>query len=150
MKEYIIQALFEANAKLERQTPETKKEPVYLDITDVSPKDLAKFMKYEKVPEDAHFWGKPNGDDSLDYPVLYFEIDVPTTDRDKLTYKRRVFQSLAFSIVSHDLLLVGYKRKGFNSGLLKEFDDTTVYDMYIQEEFDRLVKYYSLFFEIAG
>jgi len=38
----------------------------------------------------------------------------------------------------------GYKRTGYNSGLLKQFDDTTVYDMYISKDFDRLVKYYSL------
>ena len=38
------------------------------------------------------------------------------------------------------------QRVGFNSGLLREFADTTVYEMCINREFDRLVKLYSLSF----
>lgn len=46
------------------------------------------------------------------------------------------------------MIVNGDKRQGFNSGLLKQFDDTTVYDMYMNDEWDRLVKYYSLPFTI--
>lgn len=51
---------------------------------------------------------------------------------------------IAFPLVSQLLRDNGYTRVGYNTGLLKEFDDTTVYDMYVDDDFDRLVKYYSL------
>jgi hypothetical protein len=35
----------------------------------------------------------------------------------------------------------------FSVTLLREFKDTTIYDMYVNGEFDRLVKYYSLRFK---
>ena len=37
--------------------------------------------------------------------------------------------------------------KNFKFNLLKEFDNTTVYDMYINNEIDRLIRYYSLPFK---
>lgn len=146
MKDLIIEALNDVIVGLEARVPQTKKEGVYVNIDDVSPLDISKFMMEKNIPSDAHFAGKPNGYDSFDAVCLYYEIDVPTTKFEKTQYKRRLFNNIAFKKVYNSLILNGYKRVGFNSGLLKEFNDTTVYDMYITKDFNRLVKYYSLYF----
>jgi len=53
---------------------------------------------------------------------------------------------VAWAFIYDALIKNGYKRVGFNSGRLKEFNDTTVYEMYSSKDFDRLIKYYSLSF----
>lgn len=144
MKDFIIKALSEAILKLEEQTPQTKKQTKYIDIEDIKPIDINNFIKENNIPENCYFGGKPNSYDSFDCVCLCYEIDIPTTDKDKLEYKRRVFNTIAFKRVYDLLTNNGYKRVGYNTGLLKEFNNTTVYDMFINKEFDKLVKYYSL------
>ena len=146
MKELIIQTLNEAFVTLERRTPQTKSEAVYVNIEDVSPFDIVEFMKDNNIPDTASFSGKPNSYDAFDEVCLSYDIQVPTNDKEKLKYKRHMFNTIAFKSLQEVLTKNGYKIVGFSSGLLKEFDDTTVYDMYMNKEFDRLVKYYSLRF----
>jgi len=145
MKTLIIKALDRAWVQLEKQVPLTKKEIKNIIITNISPLDIPSFMKENNIPENAYF-NANNIEMFTNDIVLEWDIDVPTTDEDKLKYKRKRFTSIAWYIVYNILTENGYKRKGFNSGLLKEFDDTTVYDMYQNKQFDRLVKYYSLSF----
>jgi hypothetical protein len=144
MKELIVQALSAAIVLLESRIPQTKKKTIYVNIDDVKPSDILSFMKDNDIPDTAEFGGKPNGYDAFDEVCLVYDIDIPTTDKDKLKAKKDRFTNIAFRAV-YDLLIVnGYKRVGYRSGLLKPFDNTTVYDMYINKEFDRLVEYYSL------
>lgn len=145
MKELIIIALNDAFAALQKQTPQTKKKTMQSpSIAGIKAIDIASFMKENNIPDDACVDGKNNGYDAWDDIMLSWEIEVPTTEKDKLEYQRRVFSNIAFKRMYDLLTKNGYKRTGYNSGLLKEFDGTTVYDMYINKEFDRLVKYYSL------
>ena len=60
--------------------------------------------------------------------------------------RRKRFTGLAFKNVYDLLTANGYKRKGFNSSLFRNFADTTVYDMTIIKDYDRLVRYYSMSF----
>jgi len=144
MKTLIIKALNDAIGKLDRQTPITKKIIKSVSIIDVNPLDIPKFMKDNDIPDDAYFSGRDNGYDAWDDILLSWVIDVPTTDDDKLKFRIKRFTTIAFKYVYDVLTSNGYKRVGYNSGLLKDFDDTTVYDMFINKDFDRLVKYYSL------
>jgi hypothetical protein len=144
MKDLIVQALDAAIVLLENGTPQTKKKTIYVGIEDVKPTDILSFMKDNDIPINAEFGGKPNGDDGFDEVCLVYDVDIPTTDKDKLKHKRSRFSTTAFRLVYELLTVNGYKRVGYNSGLLKPFDNTTVYDMYINKEFDRLVEYYSL------
>jgi intergrase/recombinase len=105
---------------------------------------LCHLWKKITSPNNAYFSGRDNGYDAWDDIVLAWEIDIPTTEKDKLSFKRKRFTNIAWKFVYDLLIKNGYKRVGYNTSLLKEFDDTTVYDMYINEDFDRLVKYYSL------
>jgi hypothetical protein len=144
MKELIIQALDYAITLLESRIPQTKKKTIYVGIEDVKPTDILSFMKDNDIPDTAEFGGKPNDYDSFNEICLVYDVDIPTTDKDKLKSKKDRFTNIAFRAVHDSLILCGYKRVCYRSGLLKPFDNTTVYDMYINKEFDRLVEYYSL------
>lgn len=148
MKELIIEALTEAIILVEKQIPETKKSSRSISILDVKPIDLLSYMKDNNVPDDAEFDGKDNGDDGWNDILLSWYINVPTTDKDKLKYKKTRFNNIAWKKVYELLINNGYKRVPYNTGLLKEFDNITVYDMFINNEFDRLVTYYSLAFNL--
>jgi hypothetical protein len=98
-------------------------------------------MKSNNVPDNAYF-----DTDYNDSVVLSWTIDIATSDADKAKFKKDRFDSIAYKFVYDALTGNGYKRVGFNSGLLKDFADTTILDMYLNKDFDRLVKYYSLYF----
>lgn len=144
MKELLIQALDAAFETLGRRTPQTKKKTESVSIIDVSPVNMASFMLENNIPNDAYFGGSDNGYDAWDDILLCWDIDIPTTDKDKLDFCVRAFTTIAFTSVSETLTSNGYKRVGYSTSLLKPFDDTTVYAMYIAKDYDRLVKYYSL------
>lgn len=146
MKELIIKALSEAIIVLDKQVPQTKKQTKSISIIDVNPLDIPSFMKSNNIPENAYFDGRDNGYDAWDDILLSWDIDVHTTDEEKLTYKRKRFSDIAFRYVNDSLTDNGYKRIGFNSRLLKQFKNTSVYDMFINKDFDRLVEHYSLYF----
>ncbi len=147
MKELIIQALNAAILLLEKRIPLTKIRVEYIDISDVNPLDLIKFMKTNNIPDNAYFSGRDNGDDGYSDICLCWDINILTTDNEQLKFKRDKFSNIAFTFVYDSLTKNGYKRVGFNTGLLKEFNDTTVYDMFVNKDFDRLVKYYLLSFK---
>jgi hypothetical protein len=147
MENLIKQALNDAIVKLDKITPTTKKVVKSLSIVDVSPLDIVSFMKKNDIPDDAYFDGRDNGYDGFDDILLSWEVKVPTTDKDKTDFRRKRFTTLAFARVREILLENGYKRVRYNSGLLREFKDTCVYDMFVNNQFDRLVKYYSLPFK---
>lgn len=146
MKDLIIKALNDAYAKFDKTIPLTKKEDKFISIVGVNPFNIVQFMKNNNVPNDAVFGGTDNGYDGWNDTGLCWDIDIPTTDKDKIEFKRNKFSTKAFKFIFDILTTNGYKRVGFNSGLLKQFDDTTVYDMYINNDYDRLVAYYSLSF----
>lgn len=142
MREIIIATLEDLMKKVLSSTPQTKKQPKYLDILDVEPIKLIEFMRDNDIPSDAYFSGIDNGYDGWSHIVIEWLIDVPTTDKDKLQYQKNTFNSS--SSVAKALVHNGYKRKPLYSNEFKEFANTTVYDMYVSGDFDKLVKYYSL------
>lgn len=144
MKELIIKALNDAFAEFKNRIPQTRTDVKYVDIENVSPLEIVRFMVDNNIPMDAEFGGRPNGYDAFEAVCLCYNVKIPTTEKEKLNYCKANFASCAFRHVYNMLTSVGYKRVGFSTRLLNEFDDTTVYEMYINNEFDRLVKYYSL------
>lgn len=144
MRNLIKKALDDAFILLEKRTPQTKKEIKYVNIEDVKPSEFTQFMKDNNIPDDAYFGGEPNGYDSIDNVCLCYDVDIPTTEKDKFKFCRQSFTSIAWEFVYDLLIKNGYKRVGYNTASLKQFNDTTVYDMYIDNDYDMLVKYYSL------
>jgi len=147
MIDLIIKALDKAMVTLNKKIPLTKKDTVIIDLDElnISPIDLGAYMVDNDIPADACFVTLGvDGAFGSDTTAICYDVDIPVNDNDIIKFKRRMFTSIAFMSVYNTLMANGYKRVGFNSGLLKEFNNTTVYDMYIDNDFDRLVKYYSL------
>jgi len=144
MKNLIKDALDAAIIQVESRIPTTKKKYHYISVMDISPLKVTEFMKDNNIPDDAEFDGRANGYDAWDDFGLSWTTDVPMTANDTLTAKKKRFNNAAFKFVYDKLTSNGYKRVGYNTGLLKEFDDTTAFDMYMDNDFDRLVRYYSL------
>lgn len=144
MKELLLKALSDAIVKLDKYTPLTKKELRSVSIVDVKPIELLQFIEDNNIPKDCCFDGADNGYDAWDDILLSWEVDVVTDKEDRLKFRRKRFTTIAFRMVYDLLTTNGYKRVSYNTGLLKPFDNTTVYDMYINKEFDRLIDYYSL------
>lgn len=150
MKELITKALNEASELLDKQIPHTKKERRSISIEDVSPLELNRFMLDNNIPSNASF--SVEGDSEAffvtSYACLEWDIRIPVTEKDRLEFKRRRFERIAWKAVYNILIAAGYKRRGFNSGLLKGFKDTNLYSLFVNGEYDRLVDYYSLMFKL--
>lgn len=122
METLLMQALSDAFDLLEKQVPQTKKKSKSISIRDVNPLELTSFMKKNGVPKNATFGGTDNGYDGWSDIVLEWYVDVPTTQKDKLDFRRNRFTTIAFKKVYDLLTANGYNRVGFNTGLLKQFD----------------------------
>ena len=162
MRNLISKALNDAFTTLENQVPQTKKKTETISIQDVKPSQLMSFMKSNDIPKDAYFTGADYGYDGWNDIVLAWEVDVPTSEKEKLEYKNYRFHDIAFKKVYDLLTTNGYKRisdrnqgritykqrskySGISSIIL--FDNKSVYEMYIDKELDKLVEYYSMYFQ---
>jgi len=145
MKDLILPILHDIHSKLEKNVPQTKKETVYVNIESVKPQDIMKFMADNNIPDYAEFGGKPNDDDAYDEVCLCYDIDVPTNEKERLHARKGVFDR-AFFKINESLSANGYKRVPANSNFFTKFKNLTVYEMYISNDFDRIVEYYSHFF----
>lgn len=162
MRNLISKALNDAFMTLEKQVPQTKKKTETISIQDVKPSQLMSFMKSNNIPNDAYFTGNDNGYDGWNDIVLAWEIDVPTSEKEKSEYKNYRFHDIAFKKVYDLLTTNGYKRisernhgritykqrskySGISSIIL--FDNKSVYEMYIDKDLDKLVEYYSMYFQ---
>lgn len=153
----MLQALHNAYLALQERTPKTIKVQEEIDIEDVKPLDIAKFMKDNNIPDDARFGSKENGD-----VCLYYYVVKPNTDKDKLNFNRRNFSTIAHQRLYHILLANGYKKIPYSLDAHKELrdskiveltlitklrpDETTIYDLYMSKDFDKILKHYSLTF----
>ena len=160
MRNLISKSLNDAFKTLENQVPQTKKKTETISIQDVEPSQLMSFMKSNDIPNDAYFTGTDNGYDGWDDIVLAWEVDVPTSEKEKLEYKNYRFHDIAFKKVYDLLTTNGYKRiSERNQGRITYkkrsntissiilFDNKSVYEMYIDKDLDRLVEYYSMYFQ---
>ena len=140
MKDLIISALDEAYKKVLGQVPETKSRTEFVSIEDVDPLDLNNFMRANGIPSGCYFSADEDSEAGLSWSV-----EVPTTEKEKLSFiKNRFNNNAAWHFVFLSLTGNGYKKVGYDTNYLKQFKGTTVYDMYINKELDRLVEYYSL------
>ena len=160
MKNLISKALNNAFTTLEKQLPQTKKKTKTISIQDVKPSQLMSFMKSNDIPNDAYFTGIDNGYDGWNDVVLAWEVDEPTSEKEKSEYKNYRFHDIAFKKVYDLLTTNGYKRisdrnqgritykKRSNSiSSIIMFDNKSVYEMYMDKDLDKLVEYYSMRFQ---
>ena len=147
----VIPVLQDVLNKSWAKAPQTKRVAQYSGSIDcMTFEQLSQYVKENNIPAQAFITIQKDegfiGDD--EYTVFVWEITVETTAEEKEDGIKRWFNTTeSFKPVYEALTKIGYKRVGVNSINFKEFKNTTVYDMYINKEFDRLYKYYSLFFE---
>jgi hypothetical protein len=156
MKDLIIQALDEAYSILETNIPQTKKVScrIDFDIVGKTTYDIITFMKDNNIPENAKIYNEIINDNYIESYLAYI-IDIPTTEKDIIIYKRNNFDIIAFKNVYQLLTKNGYKRIKYKSSyeyfnLSYEFSKkgNQIYDLYlINKDFDKLAEYYSLNFE---
>ena len=160
MRNLISKALNNAFTTLENQIPQTKKKTETISIQDVKPSQLMSFMKSNDIPNDAYFTGTDNGYDGWNDIVLAWEVDVPTSEKEKSEYKNYRFHDIAFKKV-YDLLTtngykiiserdrdrVTYKKISNSLSSIIMFDNKSVYEMYMDKDLDKLVEYYSMYFQ---
>ena len=160
MKNLISKALNDAFITLENQVPQTKKKTETISIQDVKPSQLMSFMKSNDIPNDAYFAGTGSGYDGWNDLVLAWGVVVPTSNKEKSEYKNYRFHDIAFKKV-YDLLTtngykrisernqsrITYKKISNNISSIIMFDDKSVYEMYIDKDLDKLVEYYSMYFQ---
>lgn len=154
----IKKALDEAFVLLQKQVPQTKKETKSIEIDDVKPIDLIEFMKDNNIPDTAYFDSSESHFNSS-ILMLSWQIDIPTTEKEKLEYKNRRFHDIAFSCVYKSLTSNGYKRvSGYDHKRITYkkidsirniilFDQKSIYDIYMDKGFDKLIEYYSMYFQ---
>ena len=158
MKNLISKALNDAFTTLENRVPQRKKKTETISIQDVEPSQLMSFMKSNDIPNDAYFTGTDNGYDGWNDIVLAWKVDVPTSEKEKLEYKNYRFHDIAFKKVYDLLTTNGYKRiSDLNRGRITYkkraissiimFDNKSIYEMYIDKDLDKLVEYYSMYFQ---
>ena len=160
MKNLISKALNNAFTTLENQLPQTKKKTKTISIQDVNPSQLMSFMKSNDIPNDAYFTGTDNGYDGWNDVVLAWEVDEPTSEKEKSEYKNYRFHDIAFKKV-YDLLTtngfkrisdrnqgrITYKKRSNSISSIIMFDNKSVYEMYMDKDLDKLVEYYSMYFQ---
>jgi len=149
----ITQALNNAFEKLEKQVPQTKKKIENIKIEDIKPSQLSSFIAENDIPDDCCF-----DLDKYGNQLLSWEVEVPTTDIDKLEFKNNRFNNIAFKSVYDLLTANGYgriskidrnrtgSRKLNYVSYITTFDGMTIYEMYIGKNFDLLLEYYSMYF----
>lgn len=148
MTELIKEALDKAYDLTVKATPTTKKVIKSISIIDIKPSELQTFIKDNNIPDNAWFDVKDNGYDAWECNdiLLSWDVEIPITQKDKLEFCRKYFDHISFRKVYEVFISNGYRRRGSNTTSLKEFKDTTRYDMYINMEWERLVKYFSLYY----
>jgi hypothetical protein len=84
-----------------------------------------------------------NNDNEL---IISFEIEEIKTEAEKIKEFIYYFNKRVYRFIYNEMIENGYKRVGFNSALLKPFDNINLYELYIHNDFETLEKYYSLYF----
>jgi hypothetical protein len=140
MEKLIVEALNFAFEELQKQIPETRTETRYTYIGDVGPLMLLEFIKFNDIPNDC-FFSIVKG-----YISLEWEVNIPLTTTEKVRYRIDRYYKLASAEVYAILTTNGFKKVEPNSYSLRKFDDDNIYDMYINNDYSRVIEYFSLFY----
>lgn len=141
MKEQVIEALTTLLKKIKLSTPLVESYTRSLSLEDVIPCNLSKFMKENNIPDDSWFFS----DDEDEYICWTAEKEATPEYMEKDT--RRRFRNKAFPNIYKLYISNGYKRVGFNSGLLRQFPTTNLYDLFTNCDYENLMKFINLHFK---
>lgn len=141
MKEIIQEALREANKMLIRKFPVNKTINESCIITGMTLEQVTAYCP--NAPATAYLTTREDENEVL----LMWEKKIPVTGTDLAKFKQKRFPSIAWQYVYNALTAAGYKRVGFCSSLLKPFDGISLYDKFLEDDFDFFVRFYSFRFK---
>jgi len=84
---------------------------------------------------------------SYAYITLSFKVEVQKSIEEIETQKRKFFERKAWYSLYTTFSKMNIKRIHGNHETWKSFKDTTIYDLYLNKDFEKLYSYYSLFFQ---
>jgi len=102
--------------------------------------------EYNIEPEKI-FIGADKGYDDSFLLSVYFDTIVSKTKNEIENEMKSIIERKSYRIIYDNMIKNGFKRVGFNSKLLKNFNDTNVYEMIKNNELNKLVSYYSFWFD---
>jgi hypothetical protein len=141
MKDLIIDDLNKAFEDVSKREY-TKNEKVSFCVEGIDPYALVNFLTENNIPKDCYF----SQDDDGRVTIAY-DKKVNMNDVEILAVKKRLFENFAWSEIYKSLIANGYVRISVSSDAFKDFKDKSIYEMYIDKDFDSLVKYYSMRFK---
>lgn len=146
MKNILIEVLKESHDKLLKQIPKTIRKELKEELyNNCSPYEIIKYCEKNNIAIKESYIGSCDFTNEL---YIYYEVDMPISDKEILKYKQKRFHNIIFPILYKRLTESGlYKRVGFNSSKLDKFRDINIYDLYINNEYDLIEEYYFLYFE---
>jgi len=145
LKEIIINKVIPETLSLKIGT--TKRDVKNIEIEDSQnlnslTQTIEKISKEYNIEMDKIFIGVVNDYDGGTF-CASFDVVVEKTPKEIKKELISLIERKTWKIVYDNMLSNGFKRTGFNSSLLKAFDNTTVYEMVKNNEVDKLVSYYS-------
>lgn len=149
MKNLIILALDKAYERSKKDAPEIKYDVTKSDnINGMSVGQLLSFIKENNIDSEALVCADTESSDVFVSVRLNLYNKIPLTEQEREYAVRGNFDRYAaMGAVRIMLETNGYKSKDVDRNKLKAFNDMSVYDMYMAENFDILVDFYSLFFD---
>lgn len=149
MKNLIILALEEAHQRAIRDTPKIKYDVTKSDnINGMSVNQLLSFIKEKNIDPEALVSVDTESSDVFVSVHLNLYNKTPLTAEEKEDAVRGIFNRYAAKdAVGKMLLNNGYREKNADRIKLTLYRGMSLYDMYVAEEFDFLVDYFSLFFD---
>lgn len=76
-----------------------------------------------------------------------FDGIVKKSEKEMQTELKERIQKCAYQLIYKEMIAAGFNRVGFNSSYLRKFEDTSVAEMIQSKDYERLIDYYSLYFD---
>jgi len=137
----IKSALDEAFVKVNNLIPKTKTIEKENLVSGMTVQEIYNYCKNNNLPLSSEIYTNDDGD-------MYISqtLTVPMTDKDIADVKRKKFETLAWKLVFDSLTANGYKRKPLSSSFFKKFDGISLYERYVNGDFENLIEFYSAHF----
>lgn len=149
MKNLIILALDEAYERSKKDAPEIKYNVTKSDnINGMPVNQLLSFIKENNIDPEALVSVDTESSNVFVSVHLNLYNKIPLTAEEKEDAVRGIFNRYAAKDAVRKMLLKnGYREKNADRTKLTSYRGMSLYDMYVAEEFDFLVDYFSLFFD---
>lgn len=149
MKNLIILALENAYERSNKEAPQIKYDVTKSNnINGMSVRQLLSFIKENNIDSDALVSADTESSNVFVSVHLNLYNKIPLTAEEKEDAVRGIFNRYAaMGAVRNILENNGYRYKNADKSELVMYRNMSMYDMYMAEEFDVLVNYFSLFFD---